>query len=613
MPGFVFVEAFFHKLPGIQKIQLYLLVSVIISSFLSYFLGVVFGFSRLSLILGLILTTICLIWVVWIRKVRLHNLRKELGVIACSLFVYIIFLVALYPAIFKPLNGQFVMSGPNWQDTAMHLSIIETIAQGNFPPQAPYFSGAQLSYYYFVDFHSALINTFFGQFFPRVLVYVNPFFAMLFFVSMYNLSFQLTKNKLLSIAGAFAAVLFSNIGFIEFFKDLLQRLNVQTLLIAQGYGYTDIFQMVPVSNYFLQNRPMMYGLPAVATAVLYIFKFFEEKNYKYALIVGMIVASLYKFQLFGLAIASLVVLISAFVYLLARKVTLMETLRFIFISFSFLIFLFLVFPNPQIGDRNLLLTFSETFKWGAWEKHPLAWFIKFTFMNFGLAFVFAVLSLFSKKVCKNINLIIVYLLMVILFVIPFSMNFTIYAADMFKFFYYMVIFMSILAIVFVSTLPKKLIAVLLPILLFVTVTTSLLNLGWSFLNKNIGYSKTDYESGIWIRQNTPKNSVFIELPKVHSSVSDIGGRLRIISYITWPHSHGFNVGADNVFSRRDDVEYVYKTGNYEAIAKKYSAKYIFLGNEEKSTYPGVQGIFDMNQHLQKVYNSGNITIYEIID
>ncbi len=613
MPGFVFVEAFYHKLPGIQKIQLYLLVSIIVSSFLAYFLGVIFGFSRLSLILGLILTTICLVWVVWIRKVRLHNLKKELGVIVFSLFVYFIFLVALYPAIFKPLNGQFVMSGPNWQDTAMHMSIIESIAQGNFPPQAPYFSGVPLSYYYFVDFHSAIINTFFGQFFPRVLVYINPFFAMVFFLSMYNLSFHLTKNKRLAIVAAFLTVFFSNLGFVDFLKDLSNGMSIKTLLTTQGYGYEDIFQMVPMSNYFLQNRPMMFGLPAIATVILYLFKFFEEKNLKYAIVISIVMAALYKFQLFGLLVCIVSILIASGVYFLAKKSTLKQTIKFIFICFSFLICLFLIFPNPQIGQRDLIAMFSESFKWGRWQEHSALWYMQFTFLNFGPTFVLATISVISKKVFKNINLIVIYIIMATLFTIPLLMTFTIYASDMFKFFYYMIVFVAILFVVFVSTFPKKLLPIMVTVLLIVSTFTSFLNLTWSYLNKSAGYSQADYQVGIWIRENTLQKSVFIELPKVHSPAADIGGRLRIISYITWPHSHGFNVGDDNVFSRRDDVEYVYKTGDFTPAVKKYQAKYIFLGSDEKTTYPAAQAFFDTNQNLKKVYNSGTIKIYEILD
>ena len=44
------------------------------------------------------------------------------------------------------------------------------------------------------------------------------------------------------------------------------------------------------------------------------------------------------------------------------------------------------------------------------------------------------------------------------------------------------------------------------------------------------------------------------MPTVHSATTDIGGRLRIISYINWPYSHGFNTGEDNVFTRVKDVD-----------------------------------------------------------
>ena len=77
----------------------------------------------------------------------------------------------------------------------MHYGIIESINQGNFPPEVPYYSGLQMNYHYFVDFHTAVIEKVMEGFYPRLLVVVTPVFMFLFALSLYLLSFYITNNK----------------------------------------------------------------------------------------------------------------------------------------------------------------------------------------------------------------------------------------------------------------------------------------------------------------------------------------------------------------------------------------------------------------------------------
>jgi uncharacterized membrane protein len=141
-------------------------------------------------------------------------------------------------------------------------------------------------------------------------------------------------------------------------------------------------------------------------------------------------------------------------------------------------------------------------------------------------------------------------------------------------------------------------------------------LGNSFLNKNFAYSLDDYQAGIWIRENTPQKSVFVTSPTVHSPVTEIGGRLRVLSYINWPYSHGYNTGDDNVFRRLADIESFY--GNIEnkekvsQIMKQYNINYIFYGEEERNQFPEAGVKFENLKYFKKVFTSQTIQIYEPI-
>lgn len=201
--------------------------------------------------------------------------------------------------------------------------------------------------------------------------------------------------------------------------------------------------------------------------------------------------------------------------------------------------------------------------------------------------------------------------------VPFVFTFTIFYWDMFKFFYFSIIFISVLSSFVLSALMRKKSWRLFSFLiLFFWGLTSFINLEWSALNKNYAYSKPDLYAGLWIRKNTPKRSVFLSSPTVHSPIDQIGGRLRVLSYINWPYSHGFNVGEDNVFTRLQDIEKLYSQDVTEDyiyyVSKKYSVSYIYVGPEERNQFWGILAVFDSFNNLRLVYNYEGVAIYEVI-
>jgi hypothetical protein len=525
--------------------------------------------------------------------------------------------VAISPAIFQLHDGYFVMGGPNWQDTAMHLSIIQSLTQGNFPPQAPYFSGQPLSYYYFSDFHAAIVNTMFGKFFPEILDLLNPFLAMTFFFSVFALAYQLTKKKIVSMVSGIAAVFYGNAGFINLIKTLVtQKINYFNLVAVSPFNSdTNYLQMTPMSDYFLQNRPMMVGLPALVIVILLLFSIKEgDKRYWIKLfIAGIISASLIKFQLFGFIISWMFFGIYFGLKPVLKKIKFAKLVKYILIFSLPSILLGLIFASGNVGGRSLMKVFLDSFSWGAWQKHNAIWFIYFLIGNLEIGFLIFILGVFFKKTWKTFDVTSLYITAFILIAIPLTMRFTIYEFDMLKFYYYLIPFICVLIAYFFANLKHKKIAI--SIFIIITIVSSLTSINLlvhSYLSKTEGYSYSDYKAGLWIENNTPQKSVFVTMPTVHSAPTDIGGRLRIISYINWPYSHGFNVGEDNVFSRVKDVTQVYETGDIVKVRLKYGANYIYYSQDERSQFPSAGKLFDGNKNLKLIYNQDGTKIYAIL-
>jgi uncharacterized membrane protein len=69
---------------------------------------------------------------------------------------------------------------------------------------------------------------------------------------------------------------------------------------------------------------------------------------------------------------------------------------------------------------------------------------------------------------------------------------------------------------------------------------------------------------------------------IHTPVTMIGGRLRVLGYVNWAYGHGYD------FRDRDyDVERAYN-GNISdtfAVLQKYDASYVYVVKEEQKNAP----------------------------
>jgi uncharacterized membrane protein len=190
--------------------------------------------------------------------------------------------------------------------------------------------------------------------------------------------------------------------------------------------------------------------------------------------------------------------------------------------------------------------------------------------------------------------------------IPFGVTFTIYFGDMFKFFYFLVVPLVIVVVSFLFTKREgKVRTVLLTLFVFTTVLTAVINMLWNAFNENTAYTRSEVALGRWAREYTPTNSVFLTLDTLHSPVTQIGGRIRVLSYINWPHSHGYNIGEDNVFARLADVNAVYdpatSSESLQAILAKYKVSYVYYGHAERNRSADVEEVFNKTAFLQLVY------------
>lgn len=634
IPGTYIIETFFEKVPSRFKLPLYLLLSVMVSTYSVFATSMLLGYSRYSI---LVASSFFLPWYIFYFKKNIillfRIIKDNLLQFSLGLLIFVVYLTALYPGIFTVFDGYVVMSSSNWQDTAMHSGIIESISQGNFPPQAPYFSGVPLNYYYFTDFHSAIIETLHGNFFPRVLVYDNPLFAMVFVMSVFALVYEITKSRIISLFSSFATVFYGSLIYTTFLKDVYESevankfVAAIQLLTNNSYAieFGGFFQISPMADYFLQNRPMMIGLPAVVMVFVLSIYLYKEEKYDLMILPGLISAMLLKFQFFAF-IVSVFVFGVAFLFHFDRKKIKLQIKSILMYLVLPTVFILFFSGATKINNQSMIKVIMENLKFSPWEEGKDAmWYLKFLVANLGMPFIVSVLVLPILVLFRKINKIDllkigpILVSAVFLSSVPLICKFTIMKYDMLKFYYFSEIFLSIICFYFIFKIFKNRyvsIFIGLIILLF-TIPTSFTNLTNSYLNKSMAYTLSDLNAGFWIRTSTEQKSVFMDLANLHSPVTEVAGRLRVLSYINWPHSHGYNVGEDNVFTRLDDIRSVYAdSGDYEIskrVFEKYNIDYVYFGSVEFNEFQNGMMSLSNNIYLRIVYEKDDIKIFKVVN
>ena len=203
----------------------------------------------------------------------------------------VIFLVSLAVLGFSVWRGNqygIVLTGSNWQDTPLHYEIIESINNGNFPPQKPNFAGIPESYHYFVDFHTAIVEKTVG-YLPTLLPFLNAVFIVVFALAIYALA--RSYGRKVAVIAIVLGVFGWGLSYFGLFSDLIMgQFDPNHNYI---YQYGGMFGLPSVFDNLLQQRPMLVGLPAFAL-VLVLLRNMEDK--KRILLAGVITGLVFQFH-----------------------------------------------------------------------------------------------------------------------------------------------------------------------------------------------------------------------------------------------------------------------------------------------------------------------------
>jgi hypothetical protein len=562
--------------------------SVLVSVQLVYYLSLAFGYSRELILFSFLVLTAFYTLVVY-KKGEPFNPQKFLRIkqikktsLLIFAIIFLISLVVLSRSVWYGNQYGIVLTGSNWQDTPLHYEIIESINNGNFPPQKPNFAGYPETYHFFVDLHTAVAERVDG-YLPTLLPFLNAVFIVVFALSIYALARGYGRNV------AVIATVLGVFGWGLSYFGLLSALINGQFNPTQNYifQYGSTFGLPSVFDNLLQQRPMLIGLPAFALVSVLLRNMDDKKRILLAGVITGLVFQFHNIAFFCCFIAFVVCVLFNFKRL----------------NLSFLYFLVpTVLALPFILIEGPPLTVAVSAAWIAnFAQNPFIYYP----LNLGVPFLLAITSFFWRghEELKGTLLLLV--------LIPNVLLLTPNSWDMYKFFMFAWVPIAVLSSVVLAKMwVRRWRLVVLVLLLFSVLSSASVVVYYVGTNYS-GASWNEYQLGLWVRDNTPSASVFLTYYSIHAPPSMIGGQLRVSSYFNWPYGHG--VPLDEVFKRGHDIDMAYNgtSTQLEAVVREYNVSYVYIGDEELANYPGCIARFNGVGWLTQVYINGDLQIYKV--
>ncbi len=509
LPGLIGYR--FFNLKQHEKWAFVPIFSILVSVQMIYYLSLVLGYSRWTILLSFAILTALYTAVVYKKgEPTQPKTLMKLGKIRKSniLLFAVIFLISISVLAFSVWRGDqygIVLTGSNWQDTPMHYEIIESLNNGNFPPQTPSYIGTPLTYHYFVDFHTAIVEQMYG-YLPTALPVSNALFIVVFAIAMYALGRNYGRRV------AVIATVLGVFGWGLSYIGLFQALGSGTFAASTNYIYQfkDLFGLPSIFDNLLQQRPLLMGLP-VFVMVLILLRDMGDKNR--LLLAGVLTGLVYPFH--SVAFFCCYVAFAAAIIFNLRK-----------INRGYLYFLIpsvLALPFIFSGGPPMSFSVSTAFIFD-FATNPFIYY----FANLGIPFILAIVS-FIKPGHEYLKF-----TFLMLFLIPNILLLTPWDWDMYKFFIFAWIPIVLLAGIVLSKVPKKVVFALVLLSVITAASVVIYNVGTEFT----ALSWSEYNAGLWVKDNTPQNSVFLTYYSIQCPPTMIAGRLRIDGYIYWSYGHG---------------------------------------------------------------------------
>lgn len=591
--------------------------------------AVICGFNYISHIILIVLSAAPAAWLIkkngtgYFKEILRFNGAGETEtgmdwkVFVCLILpITVIIGVLMTNHILAPYEGGGYASGQcTFGDLQMHLGFVTSIAeQGKFAPNYVFLNGYTLNYPFFVDMLSSSLYLF-GTSLRWAVLIPSYIISMLIAMGFYIVAFRLTKRKAAAILATVFFFFCGGFGFSYFFEGAKADHNAFTMIFKDfyhtptNYNEHNIRWANSICDMIIPQRTTMAGWLMIFPTLWLLLDAIRSKSRVRYITLGILAGSMPMIHTHSFLALGMICAVLFFAYLIEEKKP--EDKKAYFINWVIFGGIVAVMAAPQL----LYWTFRQTAGNESFLKYQFNWvnhndpYFWFYLKNWGIAALFAVPAIMGTSKDNKKLLCGCGFIFIIAELILFQPN----EYDNNKLFF--IVYMILLMIVseWLVTIWDKLKGVkgrvyLAVIVILAGTLSGALTIGREY-NSGAEYqtfSEDKIAMGEYIKENTPKDAVFLTSTYHLNPVPTLAGRNIYLGSSLYVYFHGLG---NEYYTREAAMKSAY-SGSYENLKKfceENGIDYVYVGSNENDLNPK-QSVLN---RLEKVYSVGTETLYKV--
>lgn len=462
--------------------------------------------------------------------------------------------------------GGWVAGGWNWSDLLVHVAIGQSLIEGNFPPQVPYFAGVPLTYHWFADFHGAIAAILVGTHVIPVFIVSSAVMAGALALVAWELARAFLGSRRAATIATILVLGAGGMGWLRLVADVAAGAGGVAELIQEfpydnswepGWPYFRIASILGTG--LLPHRATTFGLPGLLAVLLLVRVSLGRRPQGMAL-AGILAALLAPFHFYFFPATYLLV----GMYVVAKRAWrrrgwLREAA--LFLAPAVLALPFVLGPvllQRERGSIHLIAGWSQ-----APIEDGLLAVAFFYVTNLGIPLILGIAALIAARPPARLFL---ALWAIALFLVPNVVMAGAVAFDMNKYFQLVFVALALLGGWFLRRRRTLVVAL---VVAAAAVSPTLIAV-WHVASRPIALTTAEERAARWIGSETPPLSVFVTDAQINSPV-DLAGRLRLTTFAPYAANLGYDPRV-----RASDVESAFCGGSEAAadVMLRYGATYV---------------------------------------
>jgi len=533
-------------------------------------------------------------------SIELAKARFSWPVLAAAVLVFAVVLFLILKTFIVTPSG-FIVDTTQASDLNFYLSTAQHyITSPSIPPEDPYLPGYQILYNWFMQILMGELGVLTGVDLFAILHLLVPLVSALVFLDVYLLARLLFKSEQDALVASVVYVAASGLSWAyAVYQIYFQGISAPDIFRILVYDWQDpitkqtimSLKYDPTSLYFFLPQTQTFGLLAMVFGFYMYIKTISTKSMAYALVSGIVLASLVMFHMIT-AFPVYVALGILFVYLILKKrydTLLVAAVPLVPAVLASLYQLSII----QQGLQNQVVL-------GHNPDVPLT-----IICSIGLLIPFALYGMYLKWKDEDCTLLLIFAAINFVFLNVLELPATV---NTYRFLVYMALpvslFSGLVLSRWLSSWKVWMIAVAIAVILVMIPSTVIL-IGFYSDSPYTHATPVEYPALMWIKANTPANAIIYEEPGFFPRVPILTGRDVAYAgeiYTIQYHNVDLQADASSIMDITDPASL------YDKLTQ-YKVNYVFVG-ERESTQPFVAALTNTT-YFTPVYDQDGVIIYQV--